>query len=64
MPIKIVHEQPLRESASIRVEILADSRIRTGLWRDDVLVAGFAMSAADARELRSALGLAIREVEA
>lgn len=70
---RTVHAQPLRESAELRVETLGDERIRLGLWRrsaastdpaDFALVAGFAVSASDARELRSALALAISEVEA
>lgn len=73
MTSKVIHESPLRESAALRVEILKGRRIRTGLWRrsassvdpdDFTLTAGFALSIEEARELRSALGLAISTLEA
>ncbi|MHB1330258.1 MAG: hypothetical protein ACYC2K_18825, partial [Gemmatimonadales bacterium] len=70
---KVVHKSALRESAEVRVEVIAESLIRLGLWRrspastdpdDFALASGFALSVADAKELRGALGLAIAEVEA
>lgn len=73
MTSKVIHESPLRESASLRVEILRHRRIRIGLWRrspasvdpeDFSLASGFAVSIEDARELRSALALAVAELEA
>jgi len=60
---KLIHSIPLREPAAVKVEVLPDDRIRIGLHRDDVLVAGFALNAADVRELRAALGLALAEVD-
>ena len=61
---KVVHEIPLREPASVKVEVLPDDRVRAGLWRDGALVAGFALNAADTRELRSALAIALAMIEA
>ena len=72
MPTKlagiIVHRQPLRESADVRVERLDDGRIRLGLWRrspasrdpdDFVLASGFAVDLEGARELRNGLTMAL-----
>ena len=72
---ELVHRQELREQAEIRTEILAGTqpaRCRLGLYRGSpaseasefVLVSGFAVDLAGARELRSAIALAIYRLEA
>jgi len=69
----IIHRQPLRASAEVRVERLADGRIRLGLWRrspasqdpdDFVLASGFALDPDSARELRSGLAIAVHHTPA
>jgi hypothetical protein len=72
-PPEIIHRLELRESSEIRVELIAGQRCRLGVYRgspsatdasDLILVAGFALDVAGARELRSALALAIVRLEA
>lgn len=73
MSSKLVHSQPVRESAERRVEVLEPPAIRVGIWRgspgcvdpaDFVMTSGFTLSIDDARELRAAIGLAISTLEA
>ncbi len=69
---EIIHRIELREQAEIRVELIAGSRCRLGIYRASpsasevagmVLTSGFAVDLDGARQLRSSLALAIVKLE-
>lgn len=73
MATKVIHELPLRESAHLAVETLADGRLRLALRRrspasddpaDFTVVAAIAFDRAQAREIVAAIRTGLLQLEA